>query len=54
MRVEPWFVLAVIASFAGYAIYLAGLKTRLVEPNRASVADLGQRDRSRGDNLCRG
>ncbi len=36
MRVEPWFVLAVIASFAGYAIYLAGLKTRLVEPNRAS------------------
>ncbi len=36
MRVEPWFVLAVIASFAGYAIYLAGLKSRLVEPNRAS------------------
>lgn len=36
MRVEPWFVLAVIASFAGYAIYLAGLKNRLVEPNRAS------------------
>jgi len=34
--VEPWFIVAVLASFAGYAIYLAGLRQRLVEPNRAS------------------
>ena len=33
---DPWFLLAVIASFTGYVIYLAGLKRRLVEPNRAS------------------
>ena len=36
MPVEPWFIVAVGASFLGYAIYLAGLKERLVEPNRAS------------------
>ena len=36
MITDPWFLLAVIASFTGYAIYLAGLQRRLVEPNRAS------------------
>lgn len=36
MRVDPWFMAAVLASFAGYAVYLAGLRRRLVEPNRAS------------------
>lgn len=36
MILDPWFLLAVLASFAGYAIYLAGLQRRLVEPNRAS------------------
>lgn len=34
--IDPWFFVAVLASFAGYAIYLAGLRQRLVEPNRAS------------------
>ncbi|NTS65644.1 hypothetical protein HRV97_10770 [Sphingomonas sp. HHU CXW] len=36
MYPDPWFLLAVVASFTGYAIYLAGLQRRLVEPNRAS------------------
>ena len=36
MYPDPWFLLAVVASFTGYAIYLAGLRRRLVEPNRAS------------------
>ena len=36
MITDPWFLLAVAASFTGYAIYLAGLQRRLVEPNRAS------------------
>jgi hypothetical protein len=36
MITDPWFLLAVVASFTGYAIYLAGLRRRLVEPNRAS------------------
>ncbi|WP_294352746.1 SET domain-containing protein [uncultured Sphingomonas sp.] len=36
MITDPWFLLAVVASFTGYAIYLAGLQRRLVEPNRAS------------------
>ena len=36
MTIDPWFLAAVLASFAGYAIYLAGLQRRLVEPNRAS------------------
>ncbi|URW76928.1 SET domain-containing protein-lysine N-methyltransferase [Sphingomonas donggukensis] len=34
--IEPWFVVAVAGNFAGYAIYLAGLRRNLVEPNRAS------------------
>jgi len=36
MYPDPSFLLAVVASFTGYAIYLAGLQRRLVEPNRAS------------------
>ncbi len=31
-----WFILAVGFSFAGYAIYLAGLRREIVRPNRAS------------------
>ena len=33
---DPWFLVAIAASFAGYAIYLVGLRAHLVEPNRAS------------------
>lgn len=36
MFVEPWFFVAIFASFAGYAIYLFGLRRQLVQPNRAS------------------
>lgn len=36
MPIQPWFLVAIVASFTGYAIYLAGLNRRLVEPNRAS------------------
>ncbi len=36
MILDPWFLVAILASFAGYAVYLAGLRRRLVEPNRAS------------------
>lgn len=32
----PWLLVAVACNFAGYAIYLAGLRRNLVEPNRAS------------------
>ncbi|MBA4772752.1 MAG: SET domain-containing protein [Sphingomonas sp.] len=31
-----WFLLAVAASFAGYLVYLTGLRRQLVQPNRAS------------------
>lgn len=34
--VHAWFVVALSATFAGYAAYLAGLRRHLVEPNRAS------------------
>src|ERR1700712_5373721 len=34
--VQVLFLLALAASFAGYATYLTGLKRDLVEPNRAS------------------
>lgn len=34
--VEPWFLLAIGCNFAGYGVYLLGLRRRLVEPNRAS------------------
>lgn len=33
---EPWFVIALACSFAGYAMYLAMLRRDLVQPNRAS------------------
>lgn len=36
MSVEPWFVIAVLCSLAGYAVYLTGIKRQLVQPNRAS------------------
>lgn len=34
--IEPWFVIGLGLSAAGYAVYLAGLQRHLVEPNRAS------------------
>lgn len=36
MTIAPWFLLAILANFAGYAVYLTGLKRELVQPNRAS------------------
>lgn len=36
MPVDPWFLIAIACSLAGYATYLLGLKRRLVQPNRAS------------------
>ena len=36
MTVEPWFIVAVALSLAGYGVYLAGLRRHLVEPSRAS------------------
>jgi hypothetical protein len=33
---DIWFLLAVGFSFSGYAVYLAGLRRQLVQPNRAS------------------
>lgn len=36
MALDPWFIVAVGTSLLGYAIYLAGLQRRLVEPSRAS------------------
>lgn len=36
MAIEAWFIIAIGLSAAGYAIYLAGLRRHLVEPNRAS------------------
>lgn len=36
MAFEPWFLMAVAASLAGYAVYWAGLRRHLVQPNRAS------------------
>ncbi|MDB5681992.1 MAG: lysine methyltransferase [Sphingomonas bacterium] len=34
--VQTWFLVALVATFAGYATYLVGLRRNLVEPNRAS------------------
>jgi hypothetical protein len=48
--VQVLFLLALAASFAGYAAYLTGLKRDLVEPN---LADLVGSDRGRGVDLCR-
>ncbi len=36
MPISPWFILAIAASFAGYAVYLVGIRRELVRPNRAS------------------
>ena len=36
MSVEPWFIIAVVFSLSGYAVYLTGIKRQLVQPNRAS------------------
>lgn len=36
MSFDFWFLLAVGFSFSGYAVYLAGLRRQLVQPNRAS------------------
>lgn len=36
MALEPWFAIAVLGNVAGYAVYWAGLRRNLVEPNRAS------------------
>ncbi|MFG6283672.1 SET domain-containing protein-lysine N-methyltransferase [Sphingomonas sp. S6] len=36
MTVEPWFIVAMVLSLSGYAIYLAGLRRHLLEPSRAS------------------
>src|ERR1700753_2702160 len=34
--IDSWFLVALACSFAGYALYLAGLRRQLVQPNRAS------------------
>ena len=34
--ISLWFLLAVTANFAGYLVYLTGLRRQLVQPNRAS------------------
>ena len=36
MGLDIWFVLAIGLSFAGYAVYLLGLRRQTVQPNRAS------------------
>lgn len=36
MPIDPWFLLAIACSLAGYATYLVGLRQHLVQPNRAS------------------
>lgn len=36
MTVEPWFIVAMTFSLAGYGAYLASLRRHLVEPSRAS------------------
>jgi hypothetical protein len=36
MAIDPWFIVAIVCSLAGYAVYLTGLKRHLVQPNRAS------------------
>ena len=36
MPVEPWFIIAVACSMAGYGLYLIGIRRQLVQPNRAS------------------
>ncbi|MFA6117155.1 MAG: SET domain-containing protein-lysine N-methyltransferase [Sphingomonas sp.] len=36
MLIEPWFIVAIVCSLGGYAVYLTGLRRQLVQPNRAS------------------
>ena len=36
MPIEPWFIVAIVCSLGGYAVYLTGLRRQLVQPNRAS------------------
>ncbi len=36
MTIAPWFLLAVLANFSGYVVYMTGLRRELVQPNRAS------------------
>jgi len=36
MPTTPWFIIAVLCSFAGYAVYYVGIRRELVRPNRAS------------------
>jgi len=36
MLITPWFIVAVACSFAGYLVYLLGIRRELVRPNRAS------------------
>ncbi|MEO9130876.1 MAG: SET domain-containing protein-lysine N-methyltransferase [Sphingomonas sp.] len=36
MPIDPWFIVAIICSLGGYAVYLTGLRRQLVQPNRAS------------------
>jgi len=34
--IQGWFLIALVCGFAGYALYLMGLRRQLVQPNRAS------------------
>lgn len=36
MPIDPWFLIAIACSVAGYGLYLVGLRRHLVQPNRAS------------------
>lgn len=36
MPIDPWFIIAIVCSLGGYAVYLTGLRRQLVQPNRAS------------------
>jgi hypothetical protein len=36
MTVDPWLIIAIACSLAGYGLYLVGLRRHLVQPNRAS------------------
>ena len=36
MAIDPWFLIAILCSLAGYGLYLVGLRRQLVQPNRAS------------------
>ena len=36
MPIDPWFLIAIACSVAGYGLYMVGLRRHLVQPNRAS------------------